>query len=186
MPKIANEKIMLWLKEGIVAGDMKLEDGWLFTTRTGLYGTNYVQRALITAIGLGANPPAGCRLSHIGGSFHPEFVHRREEVRDAFQERRASTRKWLLVANDVRQGLLFRSKFDQPPKHQCQAGSQAQSDGSVDLYIQNESPGPDRESNWLPAPKDKFILMMRLYWPKETAPSIMMAHGKIPPVKAVE
>ena len=57
VPKIANEKIMLWLKEGIVAGDMKLENGWVFTTKTGLYGTNYLQRALVTAIGLGANRP---------------------------------------------------------------------------------------------------------------------------------
>jgi hypothetical protein len=46
-------------------------------------------------------------------------------------------------------------------------------DGSVDLLIQNESPGADKESNWLPAPKDKFILMMRLYWPQETPPSII-------------
>ena len=35
-------------------------------------------------------------------------------------------------------------------------------DGSVDIYIQNESPGKDKEANWLPAPKDKFILMLRL------------------------
>jgi hypothetical protein len=59
-------------------------------------------------------------------------------------------------------------------------------DGSVDLYIQNESPGKDKESNWLPAPKDKFILMMRLYWPQETPPSIIDGSWKIPPVKAVE
>ncbi len=49
----------------------------------------------------------------------------------------------------------------------------ANPDGSVDLYIQNENPGPDKESNWLPAPKDKFILMMRLYWPKDKPPSIL-------------
>ena len=57
VPKIANEKIMLWLKEGILAGDLKLEHGWVFTTKTGLYGANYIQRALVTAIGLGANRP---------------------------------------------------------------------------------------------------------------------------------
>ncbi len=57
VPKVANEKIMLWLKEGIVEGDMKLENGWLFTTKTGNYSVNYLQRALITAIGLGANRP---------------------------------------------------------------------------------------------------------------------------------
>ena len=59
-------------------------------------------------------------------------------------------------------------------------------DGSVDLYIQNENPGADKESNWLPAPKDKFILMMRLYWPKETTPSILNGTWLVPQVKAVE
>ena len=42
-------------------------------------------------------------------------------------------------------------------------------DGSLDLYIQNENPGPDKESNWLPAPKDEFNLAMRLYSPKREA-----------------
>ena len=36
-------------------------------------------------------------------------------------------------------------------------------DGSMDLYIQNESPGKDKEQNWAAARKDKFILMMRPY-----------------------
>jgi hypothetical protein len=39
-------------------------------------------------------------------------------------------------------------------------------DGSLTLYFQNESPGPDRESNWVPAPKDEFSLYIRSYWPK--------------------
>jgi hypothetical protein len=56
-------------------------------------------------------------------------------------------------------------------------------DGSVDLYIQHESPGKDKESNWLPAPKDEFVLMMRLYWPKETPPSLIDGSWKIPEVK---
>ncbi len=57
VPKIANARIMRWMKEGILAGDSKLENGWFFTTMTGIYGTDYIQRALITAIGLGANRP---------------------------------------------------------------------------------------------------------------------------------
>ena len=61
----------------------------------------------------------------------------------------------------------------------------ANADGSVDLYIQNESPGKAKEQNWLPAPKDKFILMMRLYWPKETPPSLLNDTWKIPGVKEV-
>ena len=46
-------------------------------------------------------------------------------------------------------------------------------DGSVDLYIQHESPGADKEANWLPAPAGKFILMLRMYWPKPGTPSIL-------------
>jgi len=59
----------------------------------------------------------------------------------------------------------------------------ANADGSVDLYIQNESPGKSKESNWLPAPTGDFILMMRLYWPKEQAPSILDGSWKVPEVK---
>ena len=42
-------------------------------------------------------------------------------------------------------------------------------DGGLTLYIQNESPGKDKESNWLPAPKGWFMVVMRLYWPKKEA-----------------
>jgi len=37
------------------------------------------------------------------------------------------------------------------------------------LIVQNESPGKDKEANWLPAPKGPFSMIMRLYWPKEAA-----------------
>ena len=49
-----------------------------------------------------------------------------------------------------------------------------------------QSPGADKESNWLPAPKDKFILMMRLYWPKEGNPSILDGSWAIPAVTKVD
>jgi hypothetical protein len=61
----------------------------------------------------------------------------------------------------------------------------ANADGSVDLYLQKDSPGADKESNWLPAPAGKFILMLRLYWPDEDAPSILDGSWVIPPVKRV-
>ena len=61
----------------------------------------------------------------------------------------------------------------------------ANADGSVDLYVQNESPGKDKEANWLPAPKDEFVLMLRLYWPKETPPSMLDGSWKVPEVKEV-
>lgn len=46
-------------------------------------------------------------------------------------------------------------------------------DGSLTLYIQNKSPGADKESNWLPAPNDPIYLVLRLYWPKVEPPSIL-------------
>ncbi|MFA6209640.1 MAG: DUF1254 domain-containing protein [Candidatus Obscuribacterales bacterium] len=46
-------------------------------------------------------------------------------------------------------------------------------DGSLTIYIQKDSPGKDKESNWLPAPNDTIYLVMRLYWPKTEAPSIL-------------
>jgi hypothetical protein len=48
-------------------------------------------------------------------------------------------------------------------------------DGSLTLYIQKDSPGKDKEANWLPAPNDTIYLVMRLYWPKTEAPSILPA-----------
>jgi len=52
-------------------------------------------------------------------------------------------------------------------------GMKKNADGSLTLYIQNKSPGADRESNWLPAPNGDIYLVMRLYWPKTEAPSIL-------------
>jgi hypothetical protein len=46
-------------------------------------------------------------------------------------------------------------------------------DGSLTIYIQKDSPGADKKSNWLPAPNDLIYLVMRLYWPKTEAPSIL-------------
>jgi hypothetical protein len=46
-------------------------------------------------------------------------------------------------------------------------------DGSVTIYIQRQSPGTDKESNWLPAPNGPIYLVMRLYWPRTEAPSIL-------------
>lgn len=56
-------------------------------------------------------------------------------------------------------------------------------DGGLTLYVQNESPGPDKESNWLPAPKGPFWCAMRLYWPKEDA---LSGAWKQPPLVKAE
>ena len=52
-------------------------------------------------------------------------------------------------------------------------GMKTNPDGSLTLYIQKDSPGKDKEPNWLPAPNGPIYLVMRLYWPKEYPPSIL-------------
>ncbi len=53
-------------------------------------------------------------------------------------------------------------------------------DGGLTFYVQNESPGKDKEPNWLPAPKGPFFIAMRLYWPK---PEALDGSWKEPPMK---
>jgi hypothetical protein len=66
----------------------------------------------------------------------------------------------LLVANPINRYLINSPML---PKLKKDA------DGGLTLYIQNESPGKELESNWLPAPKGPFSSYLRLYWPEETA-----------------
>ena len=181
-PKPAQDLIMGWMKAGIAAGDMKLENGWLFTTKTGLYGTSYLQRALVTAIGLGANRPQDAVYPTSEGP-DSEEVQRREQVRHALRQGPAAAGGGLLVADHVRRGVLLRRQRAQPLQREPRNNLKANPDGSVDLYIQHESPGKDKESNWLPAPKDEFVLMLRMYWPKEKPPSILDGTWKVPEVK---
>jgi len=184
-PKPAQDKIMEWMKEGIVAGDNKLENGWLFTTKTGLYGTGYRQRAFITAIGLGANRPQDAVYpTSEGPDVLKKYSGERKYVMHfdkgamppvkGFWSLTMYDASYFFVPNALnRYTLSQRNKLKMNP------------DGSVDLYIQKESPGKDKEANWLPAPEGQFILMLRLYWPTETPPSLLDGTWKIPEVKEV-
>jgi hypothetical protein len=66
----------------------------------------------------------------------------------------------LLVANPINRYLINSPMLPQLVKD---------ADGGLTLYVQNESPGKDKEPNWLPAPKGPFVIYMRLYWPKQEA-----------------
>jgi len=72
----------------------------------------------------------------------------------------------LLIKNPINRYLVNSPMVPQMTKN---------ADGSLTLYIQKDSPGAARESNWLPAPDDPIYLVMRLYWPKTEAPSILPA-----------
>jgi hypothetical protein len=66
----------------------------------------------------------------------------------------------LLVANPINRYLLNSPMLPQFVKD---------ADGGITFYVQNQSPGKDKEPNWLPAPEGPFIMFMRLYWPKDEA-----------------
>jgi hypothetical protein len=184
-PKPAQDKIMRHMKEGLLTGDFRLESGWFFSTKTGLYGTNYLQRALITAIGLGANRPQDAVYPTSEG---PDLVKKYSGAKKyvmRFEKGKLPPANgfWSLTMYDA-QYFFVDNPLNRYTLSQRDA-LKANPDGSVDLYIQNKSPGQDKESNWLPAPAGDFILMMRLYWPKESPPSLLDGSWKIPEVREV-
>jgi hypothetical protein len=181
VPKAAFEQIMAHFKS---AGT--LENGWMFATKTGLYGTDYLQRAFITAIGLGANRPQdavypsssedaeGKKYSGTN-KYVVHFEKGKTPPANAFWSITMYNSDYFFVENPL-------NKYTVSPRNDLKYNA----DGSLDLYIQNESPGKDKEANWLPAPKGEFNLMLRMYWPKEKDPTIIDGTWKIPPVKIVK
>jgi hypothetical protein len=186
VPKLCVQKIMGWAKESIAEGANKDINGWLFTTRAGVYGTEYTQRAFITAIGLGANRPqdAVYPTSEADAAGQPYTGANKYVLHFDKGQTPPVTGFWSLTMYDAqfffvdnplnRYTLSARNKFNE------------NADGSVDLYIQHDNPGTGKESNWLPAPEGRFVLMLRLYWPKETPPSIIDGSWKLPPVTKVQ
>ena len=182
-PKPAQDKISAYLKEAIVTGDAKVENGWLHFPKTGLYGTGYRNRAMITWYGLGANRPQdavyptsegpGLIKKFSGANKYVAHFKKGElPPANAFWSITMYDKDYFFVPNPInRYTVSSRSKF------------KTNADGSIDLYIQKDSPGKDKEQNWLPAPADAFVLMMRLYWPTEKAPSILDGTWKPPEMK---
>jgi hypothetical protein len=170
------------LPEALALGNAKLENGWLFFPKAGVYGTNYLNRALITWYGLGANRPEDAvyplsegpeLIKKFNGA--NKYVLRFEKGQlppvKGFWSITMYDQNYFFVPNPInRYTVSSRSKFKANP------------DGSIDVYVQNESPGKDKEANWLPAPKGEFVLMMRLYWPSPTAPTILDGSWKPPRV----
>jgi hypothetical protein len=177
VPKAGFEKIMAHFKNAGV--DV---NGWLFSTKTGLYGTDYLQRAFITAIGLGANRPQdaiyptsemAANGKHYDGAnkYVIHFPKGQMPPVNGFWSLTMYDADYFFVQNPLnRYTLSSRSKF------------KTNKDGSVDLFIHNTSPGKGQESNWLPAPAGRFILMLRFYWPKD---AIIDGTWKLPAVTPI-
>jgi hypothetical protein len=180
VPRIAIGRIMGELKKAGVE-----ENGWQVFLNTGVYGTDYLNRALITAIGLGANRPqdAVYPTSETDAEGHAysganKYVMHFDKGHvppvNGFWSLTMYNAEYFFVDNPL-------DKYTVSPRNALKYNA----DGSLDIYIQHESPGADKEANWLPAPKDRFVLMMRLYWPKSEAPSILNGSWKPPAARIV-
>ena len=81
---------------------------------------------------------------------------------------------WSVTMYDGKSQLLIKNPIDRYLLNSPMLPAMKKNaDGSLTLYIQKDSPGKALEGNWLPAPNDTIYLVMRLYWPKDTPPSIL-------------
>ncbi len=158
-------------------------NGWMSLTESmGVYGNNYLRRAVVTLVGLGANPPedAVYPLLMTDADGDPVTGDRNYVVHfdadklppaDAFWSITMYDAEGFQVANELNRFAIG----DRDPL-------QRNPDGSLDIHIQHDSPGPERESNWLPAPLGPLGVTMRLYAPK---PEVVAGEWAPPPVRKV-
>ncbi|MCC7257842.1 MAG: DUF1254 domain-containing protein, partial [Gammaproteobacteria bacterium] len=159
-------------------------NGWRVPAMSlGAFGTDYGTRAVVALVGLGANLAADAVYpsAFVDGDGQPldganryvlHFDKGQEPPVEAFWSVTMYDAESFFVPNAINRFAL--SSWMPFLRN---------ADGSLDLYIQRESPGEDREVNWLPAPGGAFNLTMRLYWPNKQAPSIIDGSWQPPPVR---
>ena len=162
----AGQQLMAWKVPTIA----RVANYWSLNTDTmGVYGNYYLKRAIIAQVGLGANLPEDAiyplNLGDETGKpldgaskYTIHFDKGATPPVNAFWSLTLYDSDGFQVANSLNR---FAVSSWMPFKYNP--------DGSLDLYFQNESPGADKEVNWLPAPKGAFNLTMRLYGPKSEA-----------------
>lgn len=179
IPQAAYDRILLQFK----VGKVKNIHGWMYFSETGVYGTDYLNRALITAFGLGANRPQdaiypmsqkdGDGKAYDGGNKYVlHFAKGQLPPVRGFWSVTMYDENFYFIANPI-------NRYSISPRQNLRTNP----DGSIDLYIQNQSPGADKESNWLPAPAGKFLMVLRMYWPNDKSPSLINGTWSPPPVK---
>jgi hypothetical protein len=157
----------------------KRENGWQVSRELGTYGTDYRKRAVAARLLLGAVPPEDAiyPLTTVDGAGRKLTGSQRYVLHFAKGQTPPVHAFWSLT--------MYNSDrfFVENPLERYAIGDRDKlrfnADGSLDLYIQHESPGKDKEANWLPAPRGEFILILRLFWPKKEA---IEGVWKIPPV----
>lgn len=151
-----------------------LQNNYLYRMRgaaSGIYG-NAKEEAIYPAYYVGAN---GQRLTGAGKRYTLRFEPGQLPPVNAFWSLtmyEMPTR--LLVANPINRYLINSSMLP---------ALQQDPDGGITVYVQHDSPGKDKESNWLPAPNGQFLAALRLYWPKEQA---LTGAWKKPEMREVE
>jgi hypothetical protein len=171
------QELMTWK----LATLARVANGWSMNTDTmGVYGNYYLKRAIVAREGLGANLPEDAiyplNLADASGkpldganTYTIHFDKGATPPVNAFWSITLYDSEGFQVGNPLNR---FAVSSWMPFK--------SNADGSLDLYFQNESPGTDKEANWLPAPKGAFNLTMRLYGPKSEA---LTGKWDPPPVK---
>jgi hypothetical protein len=156
----AGQELMQWKMPTLA----RVANNWSMNTDTmGVYGNYYLKRAIVAQVGLGANLPEDAiyplNLGDEEGrpldGTHKYVLHFEKGATppvDAFWSITLYDSEGFQVANNLNR---FAVSSWMPWKYN--------SDGSLDIYFQNDSPGKDKEPNWLPAPKAAFNLTMRLY-----------------------
>jgi hypothetical protein len=160
-------------------------DGWVITKGLGVYGTDYMKRAVVAAFGWPANLQDDAVYPYAEVDSEGQKLTGANKYTLTFPKGQTPPVNgfWSITMYQIDQGWWFvpnpLNKFTVSPRNNLKANP----DGSVTLYFQNESPGKDKEANWLPAPKGEFLPMLRMYWPSDKDPSILNGTWKPPAVQ---
>jgi hypothetical protein len=148
----------------------RVANNWSMNTDTmGVYGNYYLKRAIVSQLGLGANLPEDAiyPLSLADEAGKPLDGANRYTIHFEKGATPPVRAFWSLTLYDS-DGFQVGNALDRFAVSSWMP-FQYNADGSLDLYFQNDSPGKDKQTNWLPAPKAPFNLTMRLYSPQTDA-----------------
>jgi len=143
-------------------------NGWGYMLNIGTYGTDYLTRALVANIGIGANLPedAVYPTAFVDAQNRPLLGTHAYRIHFTREQIPPVNAFWSITLYDSHSFLVNNplQRFSLNNNDPLQFNQ----DGSLDIYIQHRSPGKDKENNWLPAPEGAFNLTMRLYWPQQS------------------
>jgi hypothetical protein len=162
----------------------RVVNGWSMNTDTmGVYGDYYLKRAMVTMLGLGANQPADAiyPMNVADADGKPMNGDHKYVLHFSKDELPPVEAFWSVTMYDA-EGYQAANAINRFAVSSWMP-FQYNTDGSLDIYIQNENSGAGKEANWLPAPKGPFGVTMRLYAPKANA---LDGRWNPPAVKRVE